>query len=110
MSTPTTFINCTPHAITVRVDGVDTTFAPSGAVPRVNTVVTNAAPIGGFPVASVAQGAVDGIPAPQDGVFYIVSAMVAQATDRKDVVAPNTTAAIRNDKGHIVAVPGFVVY
>ena len=52
----------------------------------------------------------DNLPEPKEGVFYIVSAMVkALRPDRKDLLAPNTGAAKRNEKGHIISVPGFIL-
>lgn len=55
-------------------------------------------------------GDVQGLPDPQDGVKLIVSAMVLAASDRADLVAPATghPETVRNEKGHIVSVPGFV--
>ena len=51
------------------------------------------------------------VEAPEAGVIYIVSAMVLSAAkDRHDLVAPATNheLTVRNEKGHIVSVPGFV--
>lgn len=57
-------------------------------------------------------GTVIDLPEPVPGTVYIVSAMVlsALAGSRPDVVAPATghPACVRNDKGHILSVPGFV--
>lgn len=57
-------------------------------------------------------GEVENLPAPVEDVYYIISAMVFAATDRKDVVAPATghPECVRNKKGQIVSVPGFVVH
>ena len=97
------YSNCTPHAITA--DGV--TYPPSGDVARV------AATFSEFVDGVCRQqfGAVTGIPAPVDGVRIIVSAMVLGASDRADLVAPATghPETVRNDRGHILSVPGFVV-
>jgi hypothetical protein len=77
-------------------------------------VATTRAPatlIGGVRLIRTVKGAVDGLPEPQDGVIFVVSGMVLDAlgSTRPDVVAPDTGAdAIRNEKGHIVAVMGFV--
>ena len=99
-----TYVNLTPHAIVLN-DG--RSFAPSGDVARVSVSYSNVGGVDYVPV----YGDVQGIPAPKDGVRYIVSAMVFAATDRSDVVAPATghKDVVRNDKGHIVSVPGFVV-
>ena len=42
--------------------------------------------------------------------MLIVSAMVLSASDRTDLVAPATghPDTIRNDKGQIISVPGFI--
>lgn len=109
----TTFINCTPHAITVEGLG---TLQPSGIVPRCATlrqpaewnVEENEAPA----VRLVAQtmGAVTGLPAPSWGVFYVVSALVLSALNgtRPDVVAPDTGPDATRIDGQIVSVRGFV--
>lgn len=53
-------------------------------------------------------GQVEGLPGPEEGVKYIVSGLVLAASDRNDLVAPASGMAQRNEKGHIVSVPGFV--
>jgi hypothetical protein len=54
----------------------------------------------------------EGIPPESEGIAYIVSGMVIDAlagTRIKDVFAPDTGIdAVRNEKGHIVAVQGLV--
>jgi len=104
------FVNLTPHAIVIRlVDGTDLTIAPSGKVARVdeapNSVVDE---IGGVPVLakSVFTEVID-LPKPVEGTAFIVSGLVAGAVSRGDVFCPATGPkddAIRNEKGHIVAV------
>jgi hypothetical protein len=37
----TNFVNLTPHPITIRKDGIDTTFQPSGKVARVNEMAND---------------------------------------------------------------------
>ena len=100
----TTYTNCTPHTINHN-DG--RSWAASGILPRVSSVFTDFVD----DVAVVAYGDVTGMPAQQDGVKIIVSAMVLDAClDRTDLVAPATghDDCIRKD-GRIVSVPGFVV-
>lgn len=104
-------VNCTPHPITIILpDGEKKVFEASGIVPRVQmeTVETNY--INGIPVKHVKYGIPTGIPESTPETVYIVSAMVAQACDRDDIVAPDTGAAIRDEKGNIIGVPGFVKY
>lgn len=101
------FVNCTPHAITLN-DG--RTFEPSGSVARVAQSISEFDENG---IAVQSFGEVTGLPEPQPGTYYIVSAMVlprAQAEGRTDVVAPATghKDCIRNEKNFIVSVPGFL--
>lgn len=102
----TKFINCTPHAIVVT--GGET-HQPTGSIARV-TATFSAFDADG--VCEQVFGEVQNLPAPQEGVVYIVSGMVlsALASKRTDVVAPATghPQVVRNEKGHIVSVPGFV--
>ena len=117
----TTIINLTPHAITVRsADGTETTFepaAPKGGEPRVGN--TPGAVLADHPLAGLVSvhgpditGEVVNLPAPQPGVFLVVSGMVGDAIQKRgifrpDVLVPGTgpqDGAIRNEKGHIVAV------
>ena len=97
-----TFINYTPHTINLN----DGRSFPSQGVARVSASFS---PIVDD-VCTQVFGDVQGLPAPQDGVRYIVSAMVLSASDRSDIVAPATghPDTVRNDKGHIVSVPCFV--
>lgn len=99
-----TFINVTPHAIVVRVEDLEQVYAPSGTIARVEDTFT----LVKEGIYLLEQGEVQDLPLEQEGVFYIVSAMVFAATDRVDVVAPATGLATRNDKGHIISVPGFI--
>jgi len=105
-----TIVNLTPHAITVRTDAGDRTFQPCGTVARVSQDTMDAGFVAGIPVVKKTTGQVTGLPDPAADTVYIVSAMVlAAVSDRSDVFAPDTgSTAIRNDKGHIVAVRGFV--
>ena len=102
------FINLTPHPITI--EGVGT-LPPSGVIARCSTLRTPAPEVGGIRVTTQDLGDVTGIPSPEEGKGYIVSGMVLQALNRArgDVFAPDTGAdAVRDEKGHIVAVRGLV--
>lgn len=101
-------INLTPHDIVI-TDGP--TFPPSGIVARVSVQQVDVGDINGIPVKAQTFGDIVDLPAPQDGTVFIVSAIVlaaAKAAGRTDVVAPDTSNAVRNDQGHIVSVPGFI--
>ncbi len=102
---PVEFINMTPHVIKLN-DGRE--FLPSGQVARVSNEFSEFDTDG---IADVKFGPVAGLPEPEIGRIYIVSAMVAAAVkgSRSDVVSPATghPSAIRKN-GQIVSVPGFV--
>ena len=99
----TTFLNFTPHDIVLN----DGRRFPSMGVARVDSSHTDFDKNG---ICSVKFGDIKGLPDPKDGVFLIVSALVMNASKRDDLVAPATghPDTVRNDKGHIVSVPGFV--
>lgn len=127
--------NLTPHPIVVRLsDGGEITFAPCGTVPRVATIETPAEAIEGIPCVTQSVGDVEGLPEPayicnscgqvdpqaqwgvssccQAGlrpIFLIVSALVFGASDRADLVAPDTgKGAVRDSQGRILAVTRFL--
>jgi hypothetical protein len=105
-------INLTPHAINLADDSgnVIATFQPSGNVARVATSQVVVRELAGRPVSRTTFGEVTGVPAPVDGVSYLVSTAVAQAAARPDVVSPDTgPTAIRKD-GQVVAVRGFQTF
>lgn len=99
------FINLTPHSIILN-DGRE---FPSEGLARVSDTYTEFDEAG---ICSVSHGEVNGLPAPREGVRYIVSAMVLAAAKEKgriDVVAPATGHPLcRRSNGFIVSVPGFV--
>lgn len=119
-------LNLTPHSITLRTAHGDITFPPSGVVARVETIETVIGSMDVFapgapetdaqgnsngvrvPVVSRTFGAVEGLPA--EGTPCIVSALVLSAVPgRSGVYAPDTGAtAVRNEKGHIIAVTRLV--
>ena len=99
------FVNATQHAITMNDGRV---FQPSGILPRVSQMISEFDENG---IATQSFGKVEGLPEAETGVVYIVSAMVLSACkDRTDLVAPATNHkdTKRNEKGHIISVPGFV--
>lgn len=102
---PVEFVNLTPHTIKLN-DGRK--FPPSGDIARVSDE------FGEFDIDGIADvkfGSVTGLPEPEIGHIYIVSAMVAAAVKgRTDVVSPATghPETVREKNGQIVSVPGFV--
>lgn len=102
----TTFKNYTPHPITLN-DGRE--YASEGLA-RVSATFSSFDENG---VCTQEFGQVTGLPEPADNTLYIVSALVltaAKSAGRPDCVAPATghPECVRDEKGFIVSVPGFV--
>jgi len=111
----TKVVNLTPHEINVA--GV--VFPPSGTVARVATVQKDAGALvfdgHTFPVVHNTYGEVEGLPDPEPGTVYLVSALVLSALEtqgiyRDDVFAPDTSpqGAIRGPDGQIKGVKRLV--
>ena len=98
------FINMTPHTIVLN-DGQE--IVACGKVARVSSSYTEFDKLG---ICEVKFGEITDLPEPREGAIYIVSAMVAEAAKRTDVVSPATghPDCRRDAEGHIVSVPGFV--
>ena len=97
------FRNFTPHAIVLNSGEV---FESEG-IARVSASFTQ---FDENKVCSQKFGEVEGLPEKEEGVLIIVSSLVMQASYRDDLVAPATghPECVRNEKGQIVSVPGFV--
>ena len=88
-------INATPHVITiVSKQGVEQDskrqflaesveiikeIPPSGILPRVSMSSSFTGEIDDIPIESVAYGEIEGLPEYQEGVYYVVSGLVAAA-------------------------------
>lgn len=107
-------INCTPHAITIHAENGDIiTLPPSGAVPRLAVTRDARSPLtlpDGVAVAVVRPtlGALTGLPDAVPGVVLIVSALVADAVRRADVMSPGEL--VRNSSGVITGCRGLCAY
>jgi len=102
-------VNLTPHEVTVKTDGGEIVIPPSGQVARCAEKRSPAPALetemGSIPVSRASYGAVEGLPDPQPGVVYIVSALVLAAVpERRDVFAPGP--AIRDEEGRIIGCDG----
>ncbi len=86
-------INLCPHTINETTTG--RSFPPSGQIARVNAVQSEVCKRNGIPVYYTTFGEISGLPDKQPDTFYIVSAIVLNATDRTDVMAPGN---IRRDE------------
>ena len=97
--------NLTPHAINIVVEGKEIKIAPNGKVARCSEHIEKIDELeydDGFriPVVEKMLGEVEDLPEPDDGKIFIVSLAVAQAANRKDVLAIGEI--IRDGKGQVI--------
>lgn len=114
-------INATPHKISlVSRQGVEQDskkqflaetveilkeIPPSGILPRVSMSNSPAGEIDGILVESVVYGEIEGLPEFQEGVYYIVSGLVAAAAakiGRVDCLAPGALVRDKNNPSVIL--------
>ena len=91
-------INLTPHALVV----CGREFPPSGQIARCNQVETAAGDLDGIPLVEVRLGSLTGLPEYRPHVYYITSAIAAQAAwaqCRNDVFCP--ARLVRDAGGNI---------
>jgi len=104
-------VNATPHDLVIMDDAgnVVKTYATSDMVARVSTQVASVSDIDGVPAVETTFGAVTGIPDADGETVYIVSSLVRSASDRVDLVSPDTGpgSVVRDDSGRIVGVKRF---
>ena len=100
-------VNLTPHAIHIVDDSGSPllTLPPSGSVARCATAreFNRLLSIGGVVISQTHTGfgEIEGLPCSVTGIFYIVSALVAQAArDRDDLLIPDDT--VRDNEGRIM--------
>lgn len=101
-------VNCTPHVVNVYDSEGKVqlcAFPPSGLLPRLKQQTANVGSINidgiSVPVTETVFGETENLPAPEDGVILIVSALVATANPhRTDLVLVNE--AVRDAEGKII--------
>jgi hypothetical protein len=97
-------INLTPHAIHLPT----VTIEPSGTVARCQEITVQAGTFEGTALVRKEYGQVTDLPAPEDGVLYIVSMMVRLALpDRTDLASPGDL--VRDASGQIVGAKNLAV-
>ena len=103
-------INCTPHDVNLITESENITFPRSGIIPRLTEqqVKINSVTVNGIEIDIMKKSfnEVEGLPEPENGTTYIVSALIAGACPgRTDLIIPNDT--IRDEKGRIVGCKNF---
>ncbi len=106
-------VNLTPHAVTLHgVDGKSVTLPPSGQVARLAVTREPMPPVimdgVTLAVSRPTLGAVTDLPDAQPGILLLVSALVADAVRRGDVVSPGEL--VRDAAGVITGARGICSY
>ena len=98
--------NLTPHPVNIFVDGVEKiVIPPSGIVPRCSQSEEQVGAVDGIPVSQQTFGEVSDLPAPQPGVYLIVSRLVAAACpNRDDLLCPGPM--VRGQNGQPIGCNG----
>ena len=101
--------NYTPHPLVLYSGGEIVATLPNSGNARVKTDLKPCAPIahGGalWPTVATTFGEIEDLPAPQEGVFLVVSSLTAKAAKREgrtvdDLLTP--AALVRDDAGHVI--------
>ena len=100
-----TLLNATPHVLNiVQSDGSVLTLEASGICPRCASSEIVDQAIGLIQVTRQTLGEVEGLPDPVPGLYFIVSRLVASATEREDLLVPGPL--VRDDQGRVVGCKG----
>lgn len=104
-------INLTPHTVNI-VDGNDVITAsfPSNGVARAEQSVKTVGKLDGIEIVSMEFGKTEGLPAPSDGTYYIVSLTTAKAAAAEGRTAADlllTSSPVRDTDGHIIGCRAF---
>jgi hypothetical protein len=101
--------NLTPHEIYLHTsNGEVVTYPVDGIVPRCAVDRQLFGDFNGVRLNRTVFGAVEGLPAPEPGVYLIVSSLIAQACPtRKDLLVPDEI--VRDSAGRIIGCRAFGV-
>lgn len=98
-------VNCTPHPLNiVQRNGETLTVEPSGIVARCASTEVLDQAIGLIDITKQTLGNVEDLPDPVQGVYFIVSRLVASAAKRDDLLVPG--ALLRDDNGKVIGCKG----
>ena len=118
--TPMRIINLTPHSLNLHGIDANSPIAalvvnvpPSGTVARLavsRTACGEIAASGGIrlTVSRITFGEIAGLPVPEAGTVFVVSALVAEAAKRSDVFSPGEL--VRDEAGVVTGANGLCAY
>ena len=105
--------NLTPHTVNVIAeDGTIKATFPSEGSARADQIETRVGELDGIELVSMKFGATENLPAPAEGVYYIVSVITANAAKEEgrstdDIVI--TADPVRDDSGRIIGCKRFAL-
>lgn len=108
-----TIRNLTPHTVNVIAeDGTIKATFPSEGSARADQIETRVGELDGIELVSMKFGATENLPAPAEGVYYIVSVITANAAKEEgrstdDIVI--TADPVRDDSGRIIGCKRFAI-
>jgi len=95
------FVNLTPHEINLHLPSGQVITVPSTGLARLTVVESMLGLHDSLPLVGQEFGETTGLPAPVEGVLYIVSALVRAAhPHRRDLGSP--ARLLRDDQGRII--------
>ncbi|AVF26395.1 hypothetical protein [Paenibacillus larvae] len=102
LNRPVEVVNLTPHELTILDENNNVIHRiPSSGFARAHQTREHIGDINGIPAYKTSFGEVEGLPAPQEDVIYVVSALTAQAAPhRDDLYIPDNQ--VRDAEGRII--------
>jgi hypothetical protein len=101
-------VNLTPQPIHIVISNGVTIILPVTTPARASEQIEQAGKINGIPLIHAGYGAVENLPDPRPGTFFIVSMLVRLAMpDRIDLASPGDP--VRDDTGKIIGCRALVV-
>jgi len=100
-------VNLTPHTVKL-VNEIGVLELFSAGVARVSSTQTEVGRVVAIPVVRATFGEVTGLPAPEEGTMYVVSALVRGALPgRTDLASPGDP--VRDEAGQVVGCKSLIV-
>lgn len=106
-------VNLTPHAVNVVAeDGTVKAAFPSEGIARASQTAEHVGELDGIELVSMKFGATEDLPAPEDGTYYIVSVITANAAKAEGRTTSDlviTADPVRDDSGRIIGCKRFAL-
>ena len=106
-------INLTPHTVSiVDEDGTVKATFPSEGSARADQIATKIGELDGIELVSMKFGATENLPASEDGTYYIVSVITANAAKAEGRTTSDlviTADPVRDDSGRIIGCRRFAI-